>query len=65
MSAIAAHLPVQPAATTALVVVPVALHLPTAMVMPKAGQYLSPSPLTYFSDICQRSSQERAWPSPR
>jgi hypothetical protein len=36
-SVIAAPLPVQPAAMTALVVVPVALHPPAVMVMPIAG----------------------------
>jgi hypothetical protein len=42
-SVIVVLLPVQPAAMTALVVVPVALHLPAVMVMP-TGQCLSPLP---------------------
>jgi hypothetical protein len=58
MSVIVAPLLVQPVAMTAPVVVPVALHLPTVMVMSTAGQYPHLRLRNTFSNIYQWSSQE-------
>jgi hypothetical protein len=58
MSVIVAPLLAQPVAMTALAVVPVALHLPTVMVMSTAGQYPPLHPWNTFSNIYQWSSQE-------